>query len=223
MRILAKSISWLLALTMLTLSAWGTSDKAWIGIYTQTVDKDLQDAFALDSDDGVIIKMVVPDSPGDKAGLDEGDIILSINGETIVNSEHLSDYISHLKPGDQISIDLIQNGMEGKITMKLGEQADNDAYFNSIGRSPGSLPQSNSRTYTYYSDNIPRPFLGVSLQSLNEQLGEYFGVKDGEGVLITEVVKDSPAEKIGLKAGDVIIDVDGTKINKDNEVSQIVR
>ncbi len=227
MRLLIGSISWFLTLSMLTLSAWGTSDKAWIGIYTQTIDEDLQEAFELDSDDGVIIEMVVPESPGEKAGLGQGDIILSINGEKIVNSEHLSDYIAHLEPGEKISIDIIRDDKHKEIILELGKHEPNDTYFKSLDQYHRSSPKSYSKTFTFNSDDNFSPaqslYLGVNLQGLNEQLGEYFGVEKSNGALITEVIENSPAEKIGLKAGDVIIEIDQVKISEYGKVSEIIR
>jgi len=212
---------------MLTLSAWGTSDKAWIGIYTQTIDKDLQEAFELDSDDGVIIKMVVPESPGEEAGLDQGDIILTINEEKIVNAEHLSDYIANLKPGGEISIDIIRDNKQKEIVLELGKHNDSDSYMKSLDNYHRSAPKSYSRTFNFKPNDYFSPasslYLGVNLQTLNEQLGEYFGVKRGNGALITEVIANSPAEKNGLKAGDVIIEIDRVKINEHGKVSEIIQ
>lgn len=70
-------------------------------------------------------------------------------------------------------------------------------------------PHTYSKTWKYSHSSMSESYIGVKLESLGNQLGEYFGVKDGEGVLITEVFEDSPAEKAGLKAGDVIIEIDG--------------
>jgi len=67
-----------------------------------------------------------------------------------------------------------------------------------------------------------RARLGVKLDSLTDQLGGYFGVKDGDGALITEVMKDTPAEKAGLKAGDIILSVDGEKIEDAGDVREIL-
>lgn len=64
--------------------------------------------------------------------------------------------------------------------------------------------------------------LGVSVQSLTEQLGGYFGVKDGQGVLVTEVVADSAAAKAGLKAGDVILEIDDQKVKDINDLMAAV-
>jgi C-terminal processing protease CtpA/Prc len=67
-----------------------------------------------------------------------------------------------------------------------------------------------------------RPQIGVMIEDLNDQLGEYFGVKDGEGVLVKEVIEDSPAEKAGIKAGDVIIRAEGKDVDDGNELRKVI-
>jgi S1-C subfamily serine protease len=64
--------------------------------------------------------------------------------------------------------------------------------------------------------------LGVSVESLTEQLGNYFGVKEGQGVLVTEVQTDSAAAKAGLKAGDIIIEIDNEKIKSTSDLASAV-
>ena len=66
-------------------------------------------------------------------------------------------------------------------------------------------------------------FLGVQIQDLSEQLSEYFKVKDGNGVLVSEVVEDSPAKKAGLKAGDIITKVDDEDIENANDLTMTIR
>jgi PDZ domain-containing protein len=69
----------------------------------------------------------------------------------------------------------------------------------------------------------PRAWLGVGMQDLNEQLGDYFDVKDGQGTLVESVIEDSPAEKTGIKAGDVIIRMDELDIEGSGDVIEFVR
>jgi serine protease Do len=70
---------------------------------------------------------------------------------------------------------------------------------------------------------FPTPTLGISAESLSGQLGSYFGAPDGEGVLVREVNSGSPAEKAGLKAGDVIIKIDGDRVRTLNEMQSKLR
>jgi hypothetical protein len=98
-----------------------------------------------------------------------------------------------------------------------------------IGKKPRSM------SYSFYGNNVTLSpitgsfsigrgsYIGVAIQDLNDQLGEYFGVNDGEGVLVTEVFEDSPAEEAGIKAGDVIIKADGQEVAETSELKEIIR
>ena len=70
--------------------------------------------------------------------------------------------------------------------------------------------------------SVTRPFIGVALQDLTKDLAEYFKLKEAKGAIIADVVSGSPAEKAGLKRGDVILKINDTEINNSNDVSNIV-
>ena len=72
-------------------------------------------------------------------------------------------------------------------------------------------------------DVEPSAWLGVQIQSLTDQLRQYFGIKHDGGVLVSEVIKDGPAEKAGLKAGDIIMKVDDTNISDTDELQKVIR
>ncbi|PKK83604.1 MAG: hypothetical protein CVT49_07560 [candidate division Zixibacteria bacterium HGW-Zixibacteria-1] len=222
-----KRFALVIALTVavLTLSAaaWaGPNNDAWMGIYTQTVDPDLKEAFNLDSDHGVVVKMVVPDSPADRAGLKQGDIILMLDDQKLVDADDLVVYVQNRRPGDKVNVEVNRQGVAKTIEVQLGQRDnysdDRDYLFNS----PNPAPHSFSRTYKFYDSKYADSYIGVTLQSLNAQLGEYFGVADGKGALITEVMPDSPAGKAGLKAGDVVVAVDGGAIGDPSDVQKAV-
>ena len=211
-------------LAVLPLWSAGVADKnpanAWLGLYTQAVDKDLKEAFHLDVDHGVIVNQVIPDSPADKAGLKQGDIILSIDGAKLTGSDQLAELVTGHKPGDQVKVEILRNGEQKEITANIGERKGEEPLR--IFGDPGSLPQIYTKKYVMGRSNISDTYIGVNLESLNAQLGEYFGVKDGQGALITEVFEDSPAKKAGLKAGDVITQIDGKEVTEPADVQKAV-
>ena len=194
----------------------------WLGVYTQTVDDDLIEAFNLPVKYGVIINKVVADSPADEAGLEEDDIIVEINGRKVRDSDDLVKLIQRNNPGDKISVALVtEDKKEKTIDITLGERksgsyriwtSDDDDDFDL-----------DDHQFYFFSDDSKYPYIGVSLTELSGQLGEYFGLKDDEGVLINEVEEESPAEKAGLKAGDVIVEVDGDAVEDTRDVQKIIR
>ncbi len=209
-----------LFISSLLLSASASANDAWLGVYTQTVDKDLKEAFDLDAEKGVIIKNVVPNSPADEAGLRQGDVILTIDKISLADADQLTQIIQGHQSGDEIDMTVSRRGKEKQVAITLGEKDDSDRAIildNNIWS-----PRAYSKSHQYYREAMTNTYIGVTLESLNKQLGEYFGVKDGNGVLISEIQKDSPAEKAGLRAGDVITAIDGSPVDEVSEVREAV-
>ncbi|MFZ5979452.1 MAG: PDZ domain-containing protein [Candidatus Zixiibacteriota bacterium] len=199
-----------------------THNVAWLGVYTQTVDDDLTEAFDLPVKYGAIINEVVEDSPADEAGLQEDDIIVEINGKKIRDSDDLINMIQDSEPGDKISVTLMTgDNKEKTIEIVLGERktrnykvwtSDDDEDFD-LG----------NHGFYFFSDDGKSSYIGVTLTDLSDQLAEFFGVSEDKGVLINSVEKDSPAEKAGLKAGDVIVEVDSETVEDSQDVQKIIR
>ena len=100
----------------------GSRSTAWLGVYTQSVDSDLADAFALSVDHGAIVNEVVKDSPADEAGLREDDIIISLGSDRIRDDEDLIDLVSDQDPGDEVVLKVLRDGKEKEIKVILGKR-----------------------------------------------------------------------------------------------------
>ena len=191
---------------------------AWLGVYTQTVDHDVAEAFDLAVDYGAIVNKVVDESPADEAGIREDDVIVAFDGTKVIDTGELTDLVRYCRPGHEVVVTFMRNGNKKEITVKLEKRLSSEQEVRISRRdSPGE------RCYSYSFSAGTGSYIGVSLIKLSEQLGEYFGVHDDEGVLITEVAEDSPAMEAGLKAGDVILDVDSKKVRDAADVQKIIR
>ncbi len=191
--------------------------RAWIGVYTQSIDKDLQEAFDLDTGQGLVIVDVADNSPAEDAGLKRKDIIVELNGQKVEDADDLLDMVEDLDVGDKAEMKILRKGKEQTVDLTIGQKPKFE-WFGS--RSGSHTPRVITRDYHLYSDS--EGYIGVGIQNLTEQLGDYFGVKDGAGVLITEVFEDSPAAKAGLKAGDLVVAVDGEDIAQADELQEII-
>jgi membrane-associated protease RseP (regulator of RpoE activity) len=162
--------------------------------------------------------MVIPGSAADDAGLMRGDIVVELDGTAITTPDELSAAIKAHKPGDAVRITVLRKGTAQTLSVELGEQKE---YLYShrmiIGKHAKphkqflAMPHMDSaKRLSFFMGQ--RFYLGVEYQELNPELGAYFGADDGKGILITEVVEDSPAAKSGLKAGDVILSISGKNV-----------
>jgi len=184
---------------------------AWLGVQLQALSEDLKEAMDMDDDvEGVLIAEVLDDSPADEAGLEDGDVVTAIDGEEMESVTDLVATIKDHSPGDEIRVDVIRDGRRRTFEVQLGK-SDMDYGVKRI-----TIPD-----MSHIGDDVhkwvrewkdDRGYLGVHILDLNEDLGQYFKVKEGEGVLITEVADDSPAEDAGLMAGDVVLEYDGKEV-----------
>jgi C-terminal processing protease CtpA/Prc len=187
-------------------------EKTWLGVYHQTVDKNLAEAFKLPMDYGAIVNDVIDDSPADKAGLEEDDIIIAFNGRRVSDADELTDLVQKANPGDEVTLTIMRDGNRQDIKVVLAS------------RKQRSVERKSSRAPSFYSFHFEkRGYLGVTLTDLTEQLGNYFGVLHGEGALIQSVENDSPAQDAGLRAGDVIVAIGDEDVEDASDVTKAMR
>ena len=202
---------------------WRSSTEGWMGIYVQDINHALKEAMDLKSEPGVLVRDVVEDSPAEKAGIEREDIILTFDGKNVLDTEQFIRMVKRTSPGDEVELSILRDGKERTLTITIGEAPENKLRkieieeFNPLEVKP---PKIKPQIYKFSAFSGVR--IGVKVQDLTNQLGDYFGVKDGEGALITEVDEDGPAYKAGLKAGDVVVEADEKKIeNTEDLVSTI--
>ncbi|MCK4301601.1 MAG: PDZ domain-containing protein [candidate division Zixibacteria bacterium] len=187
-----------------------SEEGAWLGVGNQSVDYDLIEEHDLSVKYGAYIHWVEDDSPADEAGLQEGDVIVALGGEKITDSDDLSEALIEFDEGDEVSLEVVRADEKLKLKATLDEKSRRKRVHVIM------------RDADEYSFKGSGSFIGVKLQTLNKQLGEFFGVEKGRGALIQEVEEDSPAEKAGLKAGDVIVAIDDEKVRDVDDVIEII-
>lgn len=159
---------------------------------------------------GVIVSRVVKGEAADKGGIEEDDVIQYFNDEKIRRPDDLIDAVRDTKPKTQAKIKLVRDGKSKEVTVTLGKLKSRFKLFGSRG---------GKGMYIFSGRG---GYLGIHLQTLNKDLGEYFGVKEDGGALILRVEEDTPAEEVGLKAGDVIVKIDDEKISAPEDVTEIL-
>lgn len=192
------------------------SDRAWLGVEIRTLDEEFKGRDQVKADKGVYVDGVRDDSPAEKAGLMKGDVITKFNSTELTAADELIDLVSDSKAGDEVTLTLIRDGKTITQKVILGEWKDDNTFF--FGRTRGG-----SDDVDFWTSDKEYGYIGVDLNTIDGQLATYFGMKDREGALVTEVEKDSPAEKAGLKAGDVILSVGDKQVESRSDVQKIVR
>jgi C-terminal processing protease CtpA/Prc len=182
-----------------------------LGILITEVEKDQLEKYQLKG--GARIMEVLEDSEAERIGLKKDDIIISFAGQEINNPSQIKSIISELQEEGQFEIVILRDGerktFQAKLLPKKGEDLSVKLELDSLDFSDlSNLPHKIMKRMPYFVSK--GGFLGVHVKNLNEQLKDYFEVENG--VLIEEIIKDSPAEKAGLTAGDVILEIEKRKI-----------
>ncbi len=162
----------------------GRVDRGWLGVVIQDVDKDLALSFGLDKPQGALIAQMEPNGPAEKSGLKVGDIILEFNGRKMATSSDLPHAVGPTRAGSTVSAVIMRKGKQVNIDVTVGTRGASDAE-----------PLASA-------ERAIESRLGLQVEEIPDDVKEANNV---EGVLINNVVKDSPADKAGLQAGDVLV------------------
>jgi serine protease Do len=194
---------------------------SYIGVGIQEIDSDRAKTLKLREEAGVEITRVERDSPADKAGLMESDVVLQYNGQRVEGMEQFSRMVRETPVGRDVKMDIVRNGAPQTVTVKIASRRGSPLVGTGIEGWQLNIPPN-------FLPDIPRvvmasrsSLLGVEAEALDGQLAQYFGVK--EGILVRTVTKGSAAEQAGVKAGDVITRVDDTNVKNPAEMSSRVR
>jgi serine protease Do len=213
---------------------------SYLGIQSQDVTKENFSKYGLREVRGVAVEKVMENSPAAQAGFQNGDVIVRFNGEEVTSARKLTRLISEVAPDHQAEATVLRGGSEKKLNVTVGKRPTpsfEDGNFTFTAPEPfrgmSELPRTmpfppatittpNGGDRTFYMFRGDSRRLGIGATPLNKQLGDYFGVSDGKGVLINNVAENSAASKAGLKAGDVIVEVDGKAVANQVDLTRLI-
>jgi S1-C subfamily serine protease len=188
--------------------------KAFLGVILQDVSSKEFDELDLKENYGVKIEKLVEDEAAEKAGLEVGDILQKIENDKIYTSGQVSKMLQNYKPDQKISVSVLRKGKAKKVQIVLGKH-QNNSEFDFEDFIPGL-----ENIYFWKTDSDSK-WIGITTQDLSEQSLENYNLKNG--IQITKVVKDSPAEKAGLKANDIITEVDKNTVKSIKDVVNAIK
>ncbi|HYB60627.1 MAG TPA: DegQ family serine endoprotease [Methylomirabilota bacterium] len=183
----------------------GKVSRGYIGVGIEAVTPDLAKAFGLATPEGALVGEVEPNSPGSRAGLQRGDIILSVDGQPISDERDLRLRIAAMAPGLTVKLEIVRNGQKQTVSVTLAEFPDKTA-----SASEGQ-PSSNALE-------------GVQVDELTPQIAREIGLPPGTtGVVISDVDESSSAAEAGLQRGDVIQEVNRQPVNNLEQYEKAIR
>jgi S1-C subfamily serine protease len=212
----------------------GKVERGWLGVSIE------------ENEEGKVgIVAIEKESPAELAKLKEGDIVLKIEREEVASTKMLAKEIRKRKPGKNITLKIERKGKEIDVKVKLGEYSEKNVRLELEYKFPrlfiapkppkpptvpelrklGKLPKPPEPPEPKIFSWVPehRKYIGIYLEEINRELSVYFGVKEGRGLLVAKITKDSPAEKAGLKVGDVIIKADGIRTERARDLTGVIQ
>jgi serine protease Do len=165
----------------------GHVTRGFLGVVIQQITPELARYFKLAANKGILVSEVSKDSPAEKAGIRQGDVITGINGRPAGNISEFRNYVAMQAPGTKAELTIIRNGKEETLTVTIGE-APSTAKQKILGAQEGTK-------------------IGLTVQNLTDELAASLGYKGLKGVVVTQVDPGSPADDAGLKAGMLIMQV----------------
>jgi serine protease Do len=205
----------------------GGEGSSWLGVETREVTADKAKELKLSAERGVVLGKIVPDSPAAKAGLKENDVVTEINGQRVEGATQFRRMIHEIPAGRTIQLTVWRDGRTQAISATLGKSEQGRHATKMMAPTPGTfafrmpdLPEIPSMEWNGNMLFGGQPRLGIDAEEISGQLGAFFGAPDGEGILVRDVTSGSPAEKAGVKAGDVITSLNGERIRTVGELRE---
>lgn len=208
----------------------------WLGIRMEEITSAKAKELNLPAERGVLVTYVAEDSPAAKAGLKVGDVITDFDGQRLEGTLTLQRLVRETPTGRKVSLSIWRDGRAQSLTAELGSRhsshsGDHDYFYVNppdfnfeLPSIPAIAPMPRIELGPFNTFRMfGGPSLGIDAEDLSGQLGKYFGAPDGEGILVREVMPGLPAEKAGLKAGDVILRVDGKRVKETSELRSALR
>ena len=176
---------------------------------------------------GVRVSRVVLGSPADQAGIKNDDVIVSIDGKAIASPVELRAAMEGTQPGQSLSVEVERNGARQQLTVTLGDRPAPEFGTFNFPQGQFRINPIDPKNFQFgmpdqFFFNTSRVRLGVMLLPMSDQLRDYFGVEAGKGALVSSVSKNSAAERAGIRAGDVILSIDGQQVAGAGDVSRVL-
>jgi len=183
--------------------------RGYLGAQIRDISPEIQAAFGLDSRNGAFVEEVEAGHAAAKAGLEHGDAIVAVDGQTVKSPRELIDTVSTKPPGTKVRLEVIRNGKPQELKVKLEERPGSDQPGAAVGESGESGEAAR---------------IGLSVRELTPQLRQAYGIgEDVSGLVVTQVDPVSSAADAGLVPGDVVIEANGAAVTTPDALNQQIK
>ncbi len=196
-------------------------ERGYLGVGIQEIDGDLAESLGLDKNRGELIASVQPGGAAEKAGIRQGDVVVTVNGQPVTPDNTLSYLVANVRPGTRVPIELLRDGRRQTVTAQLEQRPSDEELAQTLGGDDqdgiGSPDQPPAQGQAGAS-------LGLALQPLTPAIARRLGVDPGtRGLVIAGVDPSSDAAQIGLQRGDIVLSANRTAVATPDEVEAVVR
>ncbi|MDP8268902.1 MAG: PDZ domain-containing protein [Candidatus Tenebribacter davisii] len=186
--------------------------RTYMGVFLKDLDEEIKETLKLKKSYGILISEVVKDSPAEKAGLKDKDVLLTFDNEKIYTTDQLIKMLKNYKPDDKIKLEIVRGKKTKKLNILLGEKEDTTKYLFTDKEGSFSLFDG-PENVMFYQYDLPgsNKWIGVKL-NINKEKKNVAGKEDvTQTTTIMKVIEGTPAAKAGLKYGDEIVAIEGNK------------
>jgi serine protease Do len=180
----------------------GSVTRGYLGVTIQELTQDLVESFSLKDTNGVLISQVMPDTPAEKAGLKQGDVVIKCNGEAVESVAPFRNKVALTAPGTKMEITVIRDGKEKSFTVTIEKMSSKELVAKS---QPESLEK-----------------LGLTVMTLTQELADQYGYQDEIGVVVTQVDQGSAAASAGIRPGMLIQEVNRKQVTNVKEFEKAI-
>ena len=179
----------------------GEVSRGWLGVGIQDLTKDLKEYYGIKDGEGVLVTQVFKGDPADQAGIEPKDIILSVDGEKVDSSRALSKLIADKDVGEKVKIEILRNGKEESVTVKLAKRKDIPAGPEAVQKESGDE-------------------FGITVSDLTPEMAARLNIEEKKGVVVTDVTEEGKGEKAGMQPGDIIKEVNRKEVKSADDYTQ---
>ena len=185
----------------------GKVTRGLLGVNIQDLNESLAKSFGLSDTNGALVAQVVPGSPAEKAGIKAGDVISKFNGKVVTGAAELKNLVGELKPGTAVKLTVHREKKTFDVSATVTERTAQAVAETPTGPAGGAATSAD---------------LGITLEKVPAAAAEKMGLKEGAGLAVKQVNPDSVGGKMGLKEGDVILEIDGKAASDVSAFNQAV-